>query len=52
MAIVAGLNNSAVLRLKKTLVEVPAESLKLYQEYESLMKSEANYRTYRGTVIM
>lgn len=47
MAIVAGLNNSAVLRLKKTLVDVPADSLKLYQEYEALMKSEANYRTYR-----
>lgn len=50
MAILSGLNNASVRRLKKTWALVGAKHLETLRQMEELMASAFNYRTYRGLV--
>lgn len=47
LSIVAGLNKAAVTRLKHTLKEIDAKSIKVLNEMESLMNAEGSYKKYR-----
>lgn len=47
MAILSGLSNASVRRLKKTWALVPPKSLETMQQIETTMTSAFNYRTYR-----
>jgi len=47
MEIMAGLNNSAVYRLKKLWNAIPIESKQIFSEIEQLMSSMNNFATYR-----
>jgi len=50
MAIIAGLNNSAVIRLKITFREIPKRYLDIFLELGDLMKSELSYKAYREAI--
>ncbi|KAJ1506464.1 hypothetical protein HMI54_005062 [Coelomomyces lativittatus] len=47
MAIIAGLNNASVLRLKETWRELSSKSLNTYRGLESLFSQSHNYSQYR-----
>jgi len=47
MAFIAGLNNSAILRLKQTRKELSKKSVDNLEELELLMRSTASYKNYR-----
>ena len=50
MAIISGLNNSAVSRLKATWEGVQAKYTTILKELETFASPEHNYRTYRNTL--
>jgi hypothetical protein len=47
MAIIGGLNLSAVKRLKQTWMQLPFKSLATLHEIENLMSPESNFMKYR-----
>jgi hypothetical protein len=50
MAVLAGMNNAAVHRLKFTRMELPQKRQELFGELVSLMSTEGNYGRYRGAL--
>ena len=48
MAVIAGLNNAAISRLKQTFKDVSMKDLKKKEEYELLLSPESSYRNYRA----
>jgi hypothetical protein len=47
MAILSGMNETAVFRLKKTKSEIPQRYIESWQRMEKFMSGEQNYKTYR-----
>eukprot|EP01088_Endostelium_zonatum_P011047 TRINITY_DN2483_c0_g1_i2.p1 TRINITY_DN2483_c0_g1~~TRINITY_DN2483_c0_g1_i2.p1 ORF type:complete len:697 (+),score=175.79 TRINITY_DN2483_c0_g1_i2:205-2295(+) len=50
MAIIGGLNNSAILRLKTMRAQANRKTVETLEAIEQTMKSEGNYKTYRGSI--
>jgi len=50
LAILSGLNSSAVFRLKYTREELSPKSQKLFAEFMDLMSSKSSYKAYRDTL--
>ncbi|KNC98322.1 uncharacterized protein SPPG_06715 [Spizellomyces punctatus DAOM BR117] len=48
MAIIAGLNKAAVIRLKQSFKEIGSKTLKKLTELEKLMTAEGSYKGYRA----
>lgn len=48
MAIIAGINNSSIRRLKHTTKELPKSSARKLKELEIVMNAEASYKQYRN----
>jgi hypothetical protein len=47
MAVLSGLNEGPVYRLKHTRAEIPQRWAQTFQELQDLMKAEFSYRSYR-----
>ncbi|XP_076816522.1 RAS guanyl-releasing protein 2-like [Clavelina lepadiformis] len=47
MAVVGALTHTAIARLKKTMANVPKDTLKTLEEFVELLDSKANYTGYR-----
>jgi len=47
LAVMSGLNNSAVFRLQFTRDEISSKSKKLFEEYMELMNNKNSYKNYR-----
>ena len=47
LAIISGLNNVSVMRLKKSWKALPNKSLDTFCDLEVLMDNKQNYRAYR-----
>ncbi|KAJ5074401.1 guanine nucleotide exchange factor [Anaeramoeba ignava] len=47
MAVIAGLNSSAIFRLKSTWSQVPQKIYDIYQSFVDLMDSKSSYKNYR-----
>eukprot|EP00002_Diphylleia_rotans_P000841 TRINITY_DN1044_c0_g2_i2.p1 TRINITY_DN1044_c0_g2~~TRINITY_DN1044_c0_g2_i2.p1 ORF type:complete len:942 (+),score=200.02 TRINITY_DN1044_c0_g2_i2:261-2828(+) len=50
MAVISGLNTSAVHRLKFTREEIPKRSMEVFTSLEELMSSESSFKRYRETL--
>jgi hypothetical protein len=51
MEIVSGLESAAVQRLKETWQSIPPKYSKSYQELQTLMSPEGNFRNYREEIL-
>jgi len=50
MAILAGLNDGPICRLKFTLEKVPLKSQKTWKELQTLMSADGSYKAYRAEI--
>jgi len=47
MAVLSGLNDGPIFRLKSTKEQIPPKWLKVWEELQSLMSHEGSYANYR-----
>lgn len=50
MAVISGLNNSAIRRLKWTIAKLPKSAKRTLQDLETLMNMEGSYKQYREAI--